>query len=207
MRELVPGELFIAEPTGRCMVVLRRYDHTSDPPAEHRHNADVIAIRDVVATPLGEDGYSPLSQYRSLFPPTDPRWPTRCASCGGPFIDQGSDHWQVNELDWFLCPNGRRFAHGIGHWRAPVGSMIRATWCDNTWPDNGCPAYRIELPNGNEWLSNQPSSRQGSTEKGPQWSVTGTPPKITVSPSIFCRPGGPKSWHGFIRNGRLEPCG
>jgi Family of unknown function (DUF6527) len=34
------------------------------------------------------------------------------------------------------------------------------------------------------------------------WDVTGTPPQITVSPSIFDHSAG-REWHGFIRDGEM----
>ncbi|MGH7611776.1 MAG: DUF6527 family protein, partial [Candidatus Dormibacteria bacterium] len=185
---------------GRCQIALRRFEH-SVTAGEHHHDAEVIVEEDAACTPLDAEGNRAVSLHQARFPHDDLRWPRWC-ECGVAFADPASDHWQVNEL-WWYEGGGRRFVHGIGHWRAPVGSMIRAFWLDGLWPDNGCPPYRVELPNDNEWLSNQPSSRQDSRELGPQWKVTGTPPRITVSPSIYCRPGKPKSWHGFIRDGVL----
>lgn len=38
---------------------------------------------------------------------------------------------------------------------------------------------------------------------GGYWEVSGTPPLITVSPSIWHN--APCGWHGFIRNGELVP--
>jgi hypothetical protein len=35
------------------------------------------------------------------------------------------------------------------------------------------------------------------------WEVTGTPPKITVSPSIRLMTNDGDEWHGYIRDGEL----
>lgn len=195
-----PGQLFLAEPTGSCQIALRRFEH-SVTAGEHHHDAEVIVEAEAPCTPLDAEGNRAISLHQGRFPHDDPRWPQKC-ECGVAFPDPASDHWQVNEL-WWYEGGGHRFVHGIGHWRAPVGCMIRAPWLDGWWPDNGCLPYVIWLPNDNEWFTPQPSSRQDSNETGPQWQITGTPPKITVSPSIFCRPGSPKSWHGFISDGVL----
>jgi len=39
------------------------------------------------------------------------------------------------------------------------------------------------------------------TNEGPLWTVTGTPPLITVTPSIDAGP----EWHGWITNGVMAP--
>lgn len=57
--------------------------------------------------------------------------------------------------------------------------------------------WAIVLPNGRVWRTNV-SGSDG------YWEVTGTPPHITVSPSINdTSPRG--GWHGWIRNGEMEP--
>lgn len=191
-------KLFIAHPTGRCRVVLRRYEKGACKASGwDRHDAQEIVVDDAAASPRGADGFREGSRYAEDFPRDDPRWPGECA-CGFRFT-AGSD-FQVNEQEWFTDDHGGRFPWGIGSWRAPVGAMIRAHWLDGVWPDNGCEPYRIELPNGCEWLTSQPSTQEGSTQNGPQWKVTGRPPLITVTPSILAHHG---VWHGWIRNGEL----
>lgn len=66
----------------------------------------------------------------------------------------------------------------------------------------GLEAWFIVLPNGaGGWTTTDTSSIRGSKERGPRWTVTGTPPNITVSPSIDASP----EWHGWIRDGVMEP--
>ena len=51
------------------------------------------------------------------------------------------------------------------------------------------------LPDGGSWITTQQASGGG------YWTVTGTPPLITVTPSIWHN--SPHGWHGFIRAGEL----
>lgn len=187
--------LFIAEATGTCRLSLRRFCYR-DAPDGHSHDVSVV-IDEAVPTSRGLDGRRTVSDDR--VPHDDPRWPVRCA-CGEPFQD--GDRWQVNEVDWYEGA-GHRFAWGIGSWNGPPGAMIRAPWRDSE-PDNGCPAHVVFLPNGSTWCTRDPSSVPGGNRLGPQWAITGTPPAITVTPSIDDRnPARP--WHGWIRNGELVP--
>jgi Family of unknown function (DUF6527) len=186
--------LFIAEPTGTCRLSLRRFRYRDDwMSGGHTHDATVVIGEDEPVTPPAPDSTKPVTDDR--VPRNNPRWPS-CCGCGEPFHDD--DSWQVNELDWYEGA-GQRFCWGIGSWDGPPGAMIRAPWRDDT-PDNGCPAYVVFLPNGSHWCTRDQSS--GPDRKlGPQWSVTGNPPLITVSPSIDDRSSPP--WHGWIRDGEM----
>ena len=60
------------------------------------------------------------------------------------------------------------------------------------------PCYVVRLPGrGWCWHTNEPA-----TGTDQLWTVTGTPPKITVTPSINV---GPEIWHGFITDGVMTP--
>lgn len=192
----MPGiPLFIAEPTGTCRLSLRRFRYRNEPDG-HSHDVSVVIDEDA-PTSRGRDGWRTVSNDR--VPHDDPRWPALC-SCGEQF--QADDAWQCPEADWYEG-GGHRFAWGIGSWDGPPGAMIRAPWRDDS-PDNGCPAYVVFLPNGSHWCTREASTMPGSNQLGPQWTVTGTPPNITVSPSIDDRsPSRP--WHGWIRDGELIP--
>ena len=185
--------LFIAEPTGSCRLSLRRFRHREDG-SGHFHDASVVIDEDAPVTPDNPDGTKPSTDHR--VPHDDPRW-AACCDCGEPFTDD--DVWQVNELDWYEG-GGQRFTWGVGSWDGPPGAMIRATWRDY---DDRPPGWVVFLPNGTYWSTNDRAAREGNT-LGPYWDVTGTPPKITVSPSIDDRsPARP--WHGWIRDGMLDP--
>ena len=187
--------LFVAEPTGTCRLVLRRFRFR---PAEegHVHDASVVIAEDAPVTPDNPDGTKPVTGHR--VPCGDPRWPAVCA-CGVPF--EPGDQWQVNELDWYEGA-GQRYAWGVGSWGGAPGAVMRTPWRD---VDGRPPAWHICLPNGTWWNTNDRSApAQGDTTFGPYWDVTGEPPQITVSPSINdTSPSRP--WHGWIRAGLLDP--
>lgn len=93
----------------------------------------------------------------------------------------------------------------IGFWRDPAwwGCMWRDPDCD--LPDRE--SWFIVLPNcaGGWSTTNRASIRHndGTIEHagGCLWTVTGTPPKITVTPSIDAGP----YWHGWITDGVMTP--
>jgi hypothetical protein len=184
--------LFVAEPTGACRLSLRRFRHREDG-AGHSHDASVVIDEDAPVTPDRPDGTKPVTDGR--VPHDDPRWPA-CCECGEAF--QGDDVWQVNELDWYEG-NGQRFAWGIGSWDGPPGAMVRVPWRDNPGRP---PAWLVFLPNGTWWCTNDRAVRDEGNRLGPYWTITGTAPQITVSPSIDDRsPSRP--WHGWIRDGEF----
>ena len=183
--------LFIAEPTGTCRLSLRRF-RFRDEPDGHSHDVTVVIDENTPVTPDNPDGTKPVTDKRVSR--NDPRWPAAC-TCGERFRDD--DQWQVNELDWYEG-NGQRFAWGVGSWDGPPGAMIRSEYRDQP----GRPlSWTIFLPNGRAWNTNDPSSTPGSSRLGPQWTVTGAAPTITVDPSINDQ--GSRPWHGWIRNGEL----
>ncbi len=72
-------------------------------------------------------------------------------------------------------------------------------WRDPVWdtPEREC--WAIVLPNGTVFRTTETAGGSGQ-----MWDVTGEPPDVTISPSIDDRdPQHP--WHGFIRNGVLDP--
>lgn len=186
--------LFIAEPTGTCRLALRRFRHREDDTG-HFHDATAVIDENAPVTQRNPDGIRAVAG--DSVPHEDPRWPAVC-SCGEPF--SADDQWQVNEVEWYEGA-GQRFCWGIGSWDGPPGAMIRATWRDY---DDRPPGWVVFLPNGTYWNTNDRATGGGGNALGPYWDVTGTPPLITVSPSIDDRnPARP--WHGWIRDGRLVP--
>jgi hypothetical protein len=185
--------LFIAEPAGTCRLSLRRFRYGEEGET-HRHDAAVVIDESAPESPRDPDDTKPVTDGR--VPHDDPRWPTRC-DCGELFGDD--DEWQVNEVPWYEG-GGQRFAWGIGSWDGPPGAMIRVPWRDSP----GRPeTWMVFLPNGTYWCTNDRASRDEGTKLGPYWQVTGTPPLITVHPSIDDQsPARP--WHGWIRDGVMS---
>jgi len=71
---------------------------------------------------------------------------------------------------------------------------------DHDHEDGGSPGlcWAIVLPNREIWYSCRPFG--GDPARG-YWTLTGEPPKFTVTPSINDQ--GPHPWHGWIRDGEL----
>ncbi len=177
--------LRIAEPAGRYCRSLRRFVFTGqgrDCPQGGYHNAsaDIGEVTD------------PAEAHGDNWPHDDPRWPAAC-ECGYEFGP--ADEWQRNDNQIYRLPDGAEFVfrHSFGR-AAPAGTMIRADWYDDFTEQPG-ESWIVALPDGGEWITTQKATGGG------YWTVTGTPPAITVSPSIFHN--APTGWHGFIRDGEL----
>lgn len=179
--------LRIAEPTGRYRRSLRRYRSSRDgtcPAGYHNASTDVGEVDEVERAETSGDNW----------PHDDARWPASCA-CGYAFAPE--DHWQRHDRPVYRLPDGMEFAlrHSFGT-VAPPGTMIRIPWYDAYAKQPG-ESWLVALPDGGEWITTQ------SAKGGGHWTVTGTPPNITASPSIFHN--APTGWHGWIRDGFLEP--
>jgi uncharacterized protein DUF6527 len=82
--------------------------------------------------------------------------------------------------------------------KPPIGAM----WREPGHDVDGIECWAILLPNRAVWYTTQTTGRVGGVWQ--RWTVTGTPPLITVTPSIDDRdPHNP--WHGWIRDGELVP--
>jgi uncharacterized protein DUF6527 len=179
--------LRIAEPTGRYRRSLRRYralGGLNDCPAGGYHNA-ASEIGDVAEADRAEAA-------GDNWPHDDLRWPGACA-CGYEFTPD--DAWQRNDSEIYRLPGGAEFTFRGSFGRAaPPGAMIRAAWYDEYAAQPG-ESWIIALPDGGEWITTQKAADGGL------WAVTGVPPAITVSPSIWHN--APAGWHGWVRDGML----
>lgn len=179
--------LRIAEPTGRYRRDLRRYRFSTEAkcPAGGYCNASVT---------IAEVGETEREAHGDNWPHDDPRWSQACAACGYAFTPD--DQWQRNDNAIYRLPGGAEFAFWGAFGRAaPPGAMIRADWYDEFTEQPG-ESWLVSLPDGGEWITTQKATGGG------YWTVTGTPPVITVDPSIFHN--APHGWHGWIRAGMLE---
>jgi hypothetical protein len=189
--------LRIAEPTGRYRRSLRRYRSMCEDeprcPVSGYHDASVV---------IGDVGETEADAHGDNWPHDDPRWPKACA-CGYEFAtcDCGQpgcpveDQWQRNDCLIYRLPDGTEFINWGSAKNVPPGTMIRLPWYDGR--GQGGEAWQVWLPDGGTWITTQAASGGG------YWTVTGTPPNITASPSIWHN--APTGWHGFIRNGELIP--
>lgn len=179
--------LRIAENTGRHSRMLRRYSASGglhNCPAGGYHN---------VSIDIGEVT-DPADAAGDNWPHDDPRWPTICDGCGA-YEFTADDNWQRADRRIFAFPGGAEFSFWGSFGRtAPPGTMIRAPWYDDYAKRPG-ESWLVALPDGGEWMTTSEATGGGF------WEVTGTPPLITVSPSIWHN--APTGWHGWIRDGEL----
>lgn len=190
-------ECFWVEPTGEATRTLRRYSHVegegtcpADPDELSYHNASLdIGISPVVLCDHDQDGLKYIAaidvdDYRG-----DPRWPAQC-SCGYEFTDE--DSWQVNQCPIYESKDGRRTYVTKAYGRRPIpGAMYHTWWRPWIRKEDGL-TITVVCPNGEEWCIDEKASSGG------YWTRTGTPPKLTVTPSIIAG-----DYHGFLTNGVL----
>lgn len=121
----------------------------------------------------------------------DPRWPARCV-CGYEFKSEDA---QYHDKDQYLRNPATGELYRL-HENVPPGATFLSTWIgqDDVGPDGV--GLTIILPDGVEW------SMDGKASDSGRWTRTGSFPTMTVSPSIKS-----SRYHGFLRNGVLEPCG
>ena len=103
-------------------------------------------------------------------------------------IDRNGPEWAALPSDFWKLPE-----HWGLMWRMPDEDV------------DGLEAWFIVLPNGaGGWTTTDRAGIRGTgfpAQKGPRWTVTGTPPNITVTPSIDASP----QWHGWIKDGEMTP--
>lgn len=179
---------FMAEPTKKCRITLRRYRSESNCVRQGGlcyHDASAI---------IGESDEQPLGRHASIQERADPRWPRACP-CGYVFVDE--DAW-VHNADRVYAGGGREFTLAD----APVGAIWNAPWLAEikTYRHADGQSLVLQTPAG-AWDMDGPTYTAG--EPGPGWRRTGTPPRITVRPSIHF----PGKFHGVLTDGVLSSCG
>ena len=175
---------FWLEPVAFARHELRRYHPSGDAadtcPLPHGYHDARVVIDERAARPLPATLYEELDRD---FPLDDPRWPTACA-CGYVFV--ADDARQSNHHRLYARSDGGTDTTIEG---APAGAMWDAKWWPRKGPDGLC--LVVKTPGG-DWIIDGPSKNGGG------WTRRGTPPKITVDPSILA------GWyHGWLRDGVL----
>jgi len=193
----MPWQCFMVRETGWSLYSLRRFrwgmyheDGEACPtvPGKYSiHNASVdIGYGPTLRGEPDKDGYRwlaspPVEAWRP-----DSRWPTRCV-CGYEFRPQ--DEWQVNLDPYYIADDGRQWPMK----QLPIGAMLDAWWMKRMSKFIGSDglSLQVKLPPGgpHEWWNIDGPSRGD----GPGWTRTGTPPLISVTPSIATG-----SYHGFL---------
>jgi hypothetical protein len=195
---------FLLTPIDRAVRSLRRYTSSAERPCSSRPSrysycnaSAIIGEEDFQSRYAGEATNMTTEEQRA-----DPRWPATCESCGRPF--EPDDEWQINcDRLYVRSDDGTRTiiraAAPGAMWVTPrfqlqgddEPSKPGDLWCG---PDGLCVC--LKLPDGTEWVIDGPATN-GPVGK-PGWTRTGTPPRITVHPSILT-PG----YHGVLTDGVL----
>jgi hypothetical protein len=191
-----PVTCFMVEPTGRAKWRLRRFTFSADKRCANRgkwrHDAESEWLGECPAAiaPFGDEGRLIFHVEHPKPPHDDPRWPSHC-DCGYAFTE--ADEWQVWTEIIYRAADGREMTLRDG----VPGMMWNAMWMKR----NNAPPEEIYLcvvlPCGHEWYIDGPASN------GPGWTRTGTPPKVTATPSIGCGQGN-SCYHGWLRNGIIS---
>ncbi len=152
------------------------------------HDASTVIEERVLESELRARGIDSSGDH---WPHEDPRWPKACEACGEPFQD--TDEWQLNaDHLWRDRRDGATLYH-LRRGEVPSGAMWNMDWLQGnptyTGPDGL--ALAVMTPGG-EWYIDGPA------RDGGRWTRTGTPPAITVMPSILAGP-----YHGWLRDGHL----
>lgn len=93
---------------------------------------------------------------------------------------------------------GDNWPHDDGRWPQTCACGYAFTAGDQ-WQRKDSEIYR--LPDGAEFAFSRSLGTTQAATGGGCWTVTGIPPDITASPSIWHN--SPHGWHGWIRNGEL----
>jgi hypothetical protein len=86
----------------------------------------------------------------------------------------------------------------------PAGAMYYASWHPE-WPGPDGKCLAVRLPDGSDWNIDGPTYKDG--KQGDRvWKRTGTPPDVTVTPSIDIKDGltGGSRYHGVLTSGVLK---
>ena len=175
-------KLYLLQPLPFCRRTFRRFVFSSNlkcPLPQGYHDVSVlVGARDPFEdSTLYGTSVIPERELDELMGTS--KWPAKCP-CGYAF--QPTDELQDNRMRLFAgAPGGREYT--ISDRDLPPGAC-RMGADDNLY---------VRMPDGEDF---SPTLNYGGGEK---WSMVGTPPAITVSPSINCV----GSYHGWIRAGVL----
>lgn len=136
---------------------------------------------------IGECAADEHAGVASCFPEfkDDPRWPSRCGKCGHLFSEIERSYVDVRPI-WRRADTGELTTLD----EAPPGAI----WFFDE--------YLMVATPGGHWNVDMKSRNGGG------WTRHGTPPNVTVSPSILIGKNAAGDWeyHGWLRDGKLIEC-
>lgn len=205
-------QTFWLERTDQVAVGLRRYARGSGLTCEEGYHSALV-YTGMEPAEYGPDGYlapRPMAE--------DSRWPTRCERCDGELPeDSVRQMWQ--EQVYRRTDNGElRVLHPSAP--APEAPSAEPGACWDGWWLPDC--YRgpdgialvVRCPDGHDWLVDGRASNctRRDDDTHACWVRHGDPRECTLTVDKngdTCSAGAGSiatpNWHGFLRNGRLEP--
>ncbi len=166
------------KPSPFCRRSLRRYSDQKCSLQSGIHDITVVIDAEI-------EGLEEISLIQGEFV-GDPRWPQGCR-CGYSFQD--GDHWQVHADRLYMgAPDGKLYA--LRDPDLPIGAMWNAEWLKSMGAGPDGLSLVLKLPSGAEWPMDVENA-------GHTWSRIGTPPIISVTPSI----NHVGFYHGYLKNG------
>lgn len=186
-------ECFWVEPTGKALRTLRRYRRGEEECSQNvvgYHDAEVEIGDDFdVLWADGDDGIRYVAAIDTADYAGDSRWPTHCI-CGYRFTED--DHWQTRQEQIYKSADGRRAGVTYAHQGKPTpGAMFDTFWRPEIRKEDGL-AISVVCPDGAIWCID------GEATGGGFWTREGSPPMLTVQPSIQTG-----DYHGHLTNGVL----
>lgn len=118
----------------------------------------------------------------------DPRWPKRCDLCRYAFTE--ADERQLFYRRVYRDAEGRELTLD----EAPPGAMWDAWWMGPSFRGRDGFHLAVMTPGGIWYVDGR------SPVTGLHWGRIGTPPKVSVKPSIFI----PGRYHGWLEDGMLS---
>lgn len=169
---------------------LRRYSMNDARPCTNPHSGSQAWCD--ATTPLDEIDY-PIDSIVECFdwPKDDSRWPVVCARCQQPFTEK--DHRDVARHMLYRRSGTEEL---LTLHEAKPGDMWNAWWLQQRFRGPDGLALIVKLPGNGDWVIDGPSQQHPAPNA---WTRTGTPPLITVSPSILT-----DHYHGWLRDGILS---
>lgn len=172
-------QCFLIEQTTLCRRSFRRY---SDEKCSIKSIHDVSVVIDPDLECAEE-----MAVIQGNFD-ADPRWPSQCP-CGYSFHE--TDHWQVHSDRLYKgASDGKLYA--LRDPDLPVGAMWNADWLIHAGKGPDDQSLVVRLPGGADWPID-------AVLNGRSWSRIGTPPGITVAPSV----NNVGIYHGSLMGGIL----
>lgn len=187
-------QCFWVEPTGKAIRGLRRYRRGEEACPQNRmgyHTTRIDLAEDLdVIWAEGDDGARHVAAIDNAEYAGDPRWPTHCI-CGYRYVED--DHWQAQQEPVYESADGRRAWTSPAYGREPTpGAMFDTLWRPELRKEDGL-AISVVCPDGAVWCIDEEATGGGF------WTREGTPPMLTVSPSIQTG-----SYHGHLVGGVLS---